>query len=60
MKRSEFIKILAKNGVVFFRSGSKHDIYMQKKTGKKTSVPRHGEIDNVLAKEILKELQITK
>ncbi|MCL1812594.1 MAG: type II toxin-antitoxin system HicA family toxin [Treponema sp.] len=60
MKRSEFIKILAKNEVIFFRNGSNHDIYIQSKTGKKVSVPRHGEIDNILVKEILKELQIVK
>ena len=58
MKRNEFIKILSKNGVVFFRSGSKHDIYRQDVTGKKVSVPRHSEIDNILVKEILKEMMI--
>nr|AGS51963.1 hypothetical protein [uncultured bacterium contig00003] len=58
MKRNEFIKILAENGIVFFRSGSKHDIYRHNITGKKTTVPRHGEIDNKLVKEILKELRI--
>ncbi|MDR0443987.1 MAG: type II toxin-antitoxin system HicA family toxin [Treponema sp.] len=57
MKRNEFIKILTANDVVFFRSGSRHDIYRQITTGKKVSVPRHGEIDNILAKEILKELR---
>ena len=56
MKRNEFIKILARNNVVFFRSGSKHDIYRQSTTGKKVSVPRHGEIDNILVKEILREI----
>ena len=57
MKRNDFIKILADNGVLFFRSGSKHDIYRQSTTGKKVSVPRHGEIDNILVKEILKEIR---
>jgi predicted RNA binding protein YcfA (HicA-like mRNA interferase family) len=57
MKRSEFIKILAEHNVVFFRSGSKHDIYRHNVTGKKVTVPRHGEIDNILVKEILKEIK---
>ena len=56
MKRNAFIKILEENGVVFFRHGSEHDIYIKNKTGKKVSVPRHGEIENNLAKLILKEL----
>jgi hypothetical protein len=38
MKRNDFLKILADNGVLFFRSGSKHDIYRQNATGKKVSV----------------------
>ena len=58
MKRNEFIKILAENGVVFFRNGSKHDIYRHSVTGKKITVPRHGEIENKLVKEILKEIRI--
>ena len=58
MKRNEFIKILAENNVVFFRNGSKHDIYQHSKTGKKVTVPRHGEIDNKLAKEILSEIRV--
>jgi predicted RNA binding protein YcfA (HicA-like mRNA interferase family) len=57
MKRNDFIKILANNGVFFFRSGSKHDIYRQSTTGKRVSIPRHSEIDNILIKEILKELK---
>ena len=57
MKRSEFIKILAEHDVVFFRNGSKHDIYRHSVTGKKVTVPRHGEIDNILAKEILREIR---
>jgi len=27
------------------------------KTGKKVTVPRHGEIENILAKEILKDIR---
>jgi predicted RNA binding protein YcfA (HicA-like mRNA interferase family) len=60
MKRNAFIKILEGHGMVFFRSGSKHDIYRQNANGKKVSVPRHGEIDNILVKEILREIQSVK
>jgi mRNA interferase HicA len=58
MKRNAFIKILEDNGVVFFRHGSEHDIYIKNGTGKKVSVPRHGEIENSLVKLILRELKI--
>jgi hypothetical protein len=39
MKRNEFIKILGENGVVFFRSGSKHDIYRQSLPERKCLFP---------------------
>jgi predicted RNA binding protein YcfA (HicA-like mRNA interferase family) len=41
MKRNAFIKILEDNGVVFFRHGSEHDIYIKNETRKKVSIPRH-------------------
>jgi hypothetical protein len=33
MKRNASIKILEDNGVVFFRHGSEHDIYIKNRTG---------------------------
>ena len=56
MKRNEFLKILARHGVTFFRHGGGHDIYINEKTGKKAAVPRHSEVGNKMAKAILKEL----
>ena len=43
-------------GCVFQRHGSNHDLYKNPKTGKKQPVPRHREIDEQLARHILKEL----
>ena len=54
MKRKEFIRLLEKEGCFLLRSGAKHDIYLNKATGQKQPVPRHAEIDNVLAKHIRK------
>jgi mRNA interferase HicA len=56
MKRSDFIKLLAKKHVEFFRHGANHDIYIQRTSRKKIAVPRHAEIENELVKIILKEL----
>jgi len=39
-----------------FRSGGNHDIYVNTKTGKKQPVPRHSEIDEHLARHILRYL----
>ncbi|OGP56319.1 MAG: addiction module toxin, HicA family, partial [Deltaproteobacteria bacterium RBG_13_52_11] len=38
------------------RHGTRHDLYRNPKTGKKQAIPRHNEIDENLAKHILKEL----
>ena len=38
------------------RSGANHDIYVNPNNGKKQPVPRHTEIDNMLAKHIRKYL----
>ena len=56
MKRKELIKTLKGAGCVFVRAGARHDVFMNPKTGKKQAVPRHREIDESLAKHILKIL----
>jgi len=56
MKRHELLKRLAASGCVFVRAGANHDLYMNAKTGKKQPVPRHKEIDEHLARHILRVL----
>ena len=52
MKRNDFIKLLKKNGWTLKRNGSNHDIYHN---GEETEpIPRHTEIDEDLAKAIIK------
>ncbi len=60
MKRGKFIKHLEVNNCPLHRHGSRHDIYKNELTGKRTSVPRHGDIDEELCKEICKQLGIPK
>jgi hypothetical protein len=43
-------------GVVFVRHGNKHDVYMQPITKIETTVPRHNEIKEFTAKNIIKTL----
>ncbi len=56
MKRKDLVKVLHRMGCQMVRRGSKHDLYRNAKTGKKQTVPRHAEIDEYLAKHIIKEL----
>ena len=54
MKTQELLKLLKKNGCYILRSGSRHDIWYSKISGKQFSVPRHkaeipvGTLNNIL------------
>lgn len=52
MKRRDLIKLLERNGWKFDRSGGNHDVYV--KDDKAEAVPRHTEINENLAKAIIK------
>lgn len=52
MKRTDLIKKLEESGFVFERHGGSHDIYVRGNV--KETIPRHKEIDERLAKAILK------
>ena len=52
MKRAELIKKLEMGGFVFERHGGSHDIYT--KGSIRETIPRHREINETLAKAILK------
>ena len=56
MKRKQLIKIISSAGCMLIRHGGRHDLYQNPKTGKKQPIPRHDEIDENLAKHIIKEL----
>ena len=56
MKRRELIQRLTKNGWWRLRRGAKHDIYTN---GINTEpIPRHREIDELLAKTIIKRQRL--
>ena len=56
MKRVDLVKQLKKGGCVLLRHGAKHDVYHNPETGFSQPVPRHREINEHLAKKILKDL----
>ena len=60
MKRKELIRQLTASGCVYLRPGRKHDIYVNPATNQKQPVPRHVEIDNIIAKHIKKYLGLIK
>jgi hypothetical protein len=56
MKRVDLVHQLKDFGCVLLRHGSRHDIYHNPITGFSEPVPRHREINEILAKRIIKQL----
>jgi predicted RNA binding protein YcfA (HicA-like mRNA interferase family) len=56
MKRTDLIKAITSFGCVLVRHGGKHDWYQNPATKISQAVPRHREIGERLARQILKML----
>ena len=54
MKRIELIKKITELGAALERNGAKHDWYIKKETNVGQAIPRHNEINELLAKAIIK------
>jgi len=51
------MKHLSKTGCVLLRHGGRHDIYHNPNTGVSEPVPRHREINDILARRIISRLR---
>jgi predicted RNA binding protein YcfA (HicA-like mRNA interferase family) len=60
VKRRQLVKHLEGQGCEFYAEGAKHSKVRNGATGKKSTVPRHNEIDNDLAKDICKQLGVQR
>ena len=60
MKRRDLVKKLEQMECVFVRHGGKHDWYQNPKTKVSQPVPRHRELNEQLAKHIIKMLSDDK
>jgi len=54
LKRKKLVKEIIKLGGVFVRHGANHDIYENPRTNTSTQVPRHAEVNELVAKAIVK------
>ncbi|HLF45295.1 MAG TPA: hypothetical protein VI548_02655 [Chitinophagaceae bacterium] len=52
VKRNEFLQHLAIHQSYLYRHGSRHDIYQNSITKKKTTVPRHPKLVRILCDAI--------
>ena len=56
MKRVDLVQRLIELGCVLERHGAKHDWYRNPNTGVAGAVPRHREVNEHLARKILRDL----
>ena len=58
MKRLDLIRHLERHGCSLLREGGSHSVYLNRSTRKATTVPRHREINDDLARKICKDLEV--
>jgi len=58
MKRRELLRHLLDEGCVLIREGGNHSWWGNPAKNKRSAVPRHSEIPDVLARKICKDLDI--
>jgi len=60
MKRADLIRHLERSGCEFLREGHDHTLYVNRASRKSSSVPRHREINDFLARKICDDLQVPR
>jgi predicted RNA binding protein YcfA (HicA-like mRNA interferase family) len=58
MKRRELQRHLSQHGCELIREGSRHSVFYNPKTNKTSTVPRHREVDEFLARKICRDLGV--
>jgi len=58
MKRVDLIRHIEQQGGVLLREGAKHSVYINREAQRSTTVPRHREINDFLARKICRDLKI--
>jgi mRNA interferase HicA len=58
MKRIDLIKTIERIGCALIRHGARHDWYQNPVTKESQAIPRHREIKETLAKDIIKKLSV--
>ena len=60
MKRNQLLKHLRKNGCELLREGGRHSWWINTLQNKRSSIPRHSEINDQLARKICKDLGVPR
>jgi predicted RNA binding protein YcfA (HicA-like mRNA interferase family) len=58
VKRTDLIRHLEQHGCLLLREGGSHSVYVNRAARKTSTVPRHREINEHLARKICRDLEI--
>lgn len=58
MKRRELVRHLIVNGCEILREGGRHTVFVHRGNRKSSTVPRHNEVNEHLARKIWKDLGV--
>ena len=60
MKRKALIRHLEQRGCQLLREGKKHTVYVNRVARCSSTVPRHTEINDILARKICRDLKVSE
>lgn len=58
MKRADLLRHLEAHGCALLREGGSHSVYVNRQARKVSTVPRHREVNDFLARKICRDLEI--
>jgi mRNA interferase HicA len=58
LKRRDLVQHLEAEGCELLREGANHSVYVNRSVGKTSTVPRHREINDFLARKICRDLEV--
>ncbi len=58
MKRRDLTRHIEKHGCELLREGAKHSVYVNRRARKSSTIPRHSEINEHLARKICRDLEV--
>lgn len=60
MKRRDLIRHLEQHGCELLREGGKHSVFLNRRAGKVSTVPRHRELNEFLCRKICRDLEVPR
>ena len=60
MKRRDLLRHLERHGCEFLREGGRHTVYVNRTARKASTIPRHNDINQDLARKICKDLDVPR